>query len=487
MDLLVLGISHKTASAEIRDEVQVHPEEMGSVYARLRDHSELVREAVVLSTCNRTEFYGFTRDRTAADQVLRETIDKHKGISHLGNGKFTYSWAGRETVRHLFRVASGLDSLMVGESQILGQVKEAFDFAEQNRSAGAILTRLFNTAVHAGKRARSETEIGKGTVSVAHAAVEMAQKILDGLERYSVLVIGAGETGALVARHFASAGPKVLTVVNRTFPRAQALAEEFGGRARPWEEMDVALVEAQVIVTATGSREPIIDARRMARVLKRSGRGPKVVVDISNPRNVHPKTGDLERLFLYDLDALESIADQNRARRRKEIPKVEGIIVEEVDRFLAWYESLEMVPVIRALRGRFHEIAEKELERQVKNFDSADQEALREYTRALLNKLLHQPTTRIRGVERESAHGIHKLVAIQELFELDLETFGKGKMDAEGESGGGEEAFGEGDEPEASPEEAGGGLGEAEDGLGDGGQNTDWAKDPDMPCREGGS
>ncbi len=427
MELIVLGVSHKTASARIRDEVHLHPDEMGEFYSRLKGHWELIREVAVLSTCNRTEFYGFVKDRADADQALREAIDEQKGISHLSNGKYTYSWAGRETVRHLFRVASGLDSLMVGESQILGQVRDAFEVADRHRATGALLTRLFNTAVHAGKRARTETEIGKGTVSVAHAAVEMAQKILDRLERYSVLVIGAGETGALVARHFADNHPKVLTVVNRTFERARELAEELGGRARPWDEMDGALVDAQVIVTATGAREPIIDAGRMARALKRSSRGPKVVVDISNPRNVHPNVGELDRLFLYDLDALESIADQNRARRRREIPKVEGIVVEEVDRFLAWYESLDMVPVIRALRGRFQEIADKEMERQVKNFDSADREALKEYTRALLNKLLHQPTTRIRGVEPSSAHGIHKLVALQELFELDVESFQRGE------------------------------------------------------------
>ena len=451
MELLVLGVSHKTASAQVRDEVQVHPDEMEEFYSRLKGHWDLIREMAVLSTCNRTEVYGFVKNRAEADQILREALDSQKEVSHLRNGKHTYSWAGRETVRHLFRVASGLDSLMIGESQILGQVRSAHEVADRQRASGALLTRLFNTAVHVGKRAQTETEIGKGTVSVAHAAVEMAQKILDRMERYSVLVIGAGETGALVARHFADARPKLLTIVNRTFERAQDLAEDLGGRARPWEEMDRALVEAQVIVTATGAREPIIDAHRMARVLKRSARGPKVLVDISNPRNVHPNVGDLDRMFLYDLDALESIADQNRSRRRKEIPKVEGIIVEEVDRFLAWFESLEMVPVIRALRGRFQEIADKELDRQVKNFDSADREALQEYTRALLNKLLHQPTTRIRGVEPSSAHGIHKLVAIQELFELDVEAFQGGgeKEGAEGpeEATGSGDATGSADEP----------------------------------------
>jgi glutamyl-tRNA reductase len=431
MDLIVLGANHRTAPAAIRDEIQMGPAEMGTFYAHLQEHRDLVREVAILSTCNRTEFYGLVRDRVVADHALREAVYLHKGVSHLSNGKYTYTWSGRETVRHLFRVAAGLDSLMVGEAQILGQVRDAFVTADHYRATGPLLTRLFNTAVHVGKRARTETEIGRGTVSVAYAAVEMTQKVFDRLERHPVLVIGAGETGALAARHFADAHPKALTVVNRTFEKAQELARELGGKARPWDELDEALVEARIVVTATGSPEAVIDVRRMEAVLKRSAQGPKVIVDISNPRNVHPEVGDLDRVFLYDLDALESIAEQNRARRRKEIPKVEGIVAEEVDRFQAWFESLEMVPVIRALRGRFAEIAEKELERQVKNFHPSDREALQEYTRSLLNKLLHQPTTRIRGVEPSSPHGIHKLVAIQELFELDLEAYRKARGEAE--------------------------------------------------------
>ena len=433
MDLIVIGANHKTAPAQIRDEIQMGPDEMGTFYSHLRELRELLPEVAVLSTCNRTEFYALTRDREAADHALREAIHLHKGVSHLNNGKYTYSWTGRETVRHLFRVAAGVDSLMVGEPQVLGQVRDAFEVAEKHRATGALLNRLFDAALHVGKRSRTETEIGKGTVSVAYAAVEMAQKIFDGLEKHPVLVIGAGETGALAARHFADAHPKALTVVNRTFERAQELAEGLGGQARSWEELDQALAEARVVVAATGASDPILDRKRMEAVLKKSSRGPKVLVDISNPRNIHPEVGSLDRVFLYDLDALKSIADQNRVRRRKEIPKVEGIVAEEVDRFLAWYESLEMVPVIRALRGRFEEIASQEMQKQAKNFQPADQEALQAYTRALLNKLLHQPTTRIRKVEPSSSHGLHKLVAIQELFELDVESYKK-----DGEDGGAE-------------------------------------------------
>ena len=451
MELVVLGVSHKTASAGIRDEVQVHPDEMPAFYSYVREHDDRIRELVVLSTCNRTEFYGFARSRAEADQVFRDSMVRIKGVHHLNNGKYTYSWTGRETVQHLFRVAAGMDSLMVGESQILGQVRDAFDTADKNGSVGALLTRLFHTAVHVGKRARAETEIGRGTVSVAHAAVELALKVVDGLERYPVLVIGAGETGGLAARHFADAGPKSLTVINRTQARAVELAREIGGRARPWEDLDDALREARVIVTATGAREPIVDAERMRRGLKRSARGPKVLVDIANPRNIHPSVADLDRVFLYDLDALESVADQNRARRRAEIPKVEGIIVEEVERFLSWYESLDMVPVIRALRGRFREIAEKELRRQVKHFEPDDQVALEEFTRVLLNKLLHQPTTKIRGVEQSSRHGLHKLVAIQELFELELDLDTSEEGDAPPKRGETREPDGDAAEAGAGP------------------------------------
>ncbi len=434
MDLLVLGANHKTAPAKVRDEIQLGPAEMGTFYAYLRELRGLVPETAILSTCNRTEFYALARDGEAADHALREAVYLHKGISHLNNGKYTYSWTGRDAVQHLFRVASGVDSLIVGEPQILGQVRDAFDQAEKHRAAGALLTRLFHAAVHVGKRARTETEIGKGTVSIAYAAVEMAQKVFDRLERCPVLVVGAGDTGALAARHFADAHPRVLTVVNRTFEKARELAAELGGRARPWEELEDALAEAQVVVTATAAPEPVLDVRRMEAVLKRSARGPKVLVDISSPRNIHPRVGELDRIFLYDLDALESIAEQNRARRIKEIPKVEGIVADEVDRFMAWYESLEMVPVIRALRGRFEDIADQEMQRQAKNFHPSDREALQAYTRALLNKLLHQPTTRIRNVESTSKHGLDKLVAIQELFELDVEAFRKGgEEDHEGE------------------------------------------------------
>lgn len=451
MDLLVLGMSHKTAPARIRDDVELSPEELDSLYSHLRRFKHLIAEVAVLSTCNRTEFYGIVAHRETADQVFRDAVEAQKGVTHLSNGKYTYSWTGRETTRHLFRVAAGVDSLMVGEPQVLGQVRGALERADRNGAAGAILTRLFNSAVHVGKRSRSETEIGKGTVSVAYAALEMTLRILDGLEQHDVLVIGAGDTATLAARHFADAGPKTLTVVNRTFGRAEVLAKKVAGRARPWEELEDALAEARIVVTATAAQEPLLHAPDMKRALKRGKRGPRVLVDIASPRNIDPGVGELERVFLYDLDALESIADQNRARRSREIPKVEGIVAEEVEKFMSWYDALEVVPVIKALRGRFEEIAAEEIKKHARHFMTSDQEALEQFTRSLLNKLLHQPTTKIRGVEQASHHGIHKLVAIQELFKLNVEDYAGGTKDkADGEVGEGEKS-GEGATDEPKP------------------------------------
>ena len=435
MELIVLGTSHETAPAAIRDQVQMSALDVEAFCGRLRGERADIMELSVLSTCNRTEVYSLVRDLSRADLLIRDAIAAQKGVPHMGNGRYTYVLEGPETVRHLFRVAAGIESLMVGEAQILGQVRDAYKLADHNRSAGAVLTRLFNSALHVGKRARTETDIGKGTVSVAFAAVEMALKVFDGLEKHAVAVVGAGETGALVARHLADQNPARLMVLNRTVERAERLAAELGGQARRFDELEDVLREASVVVTATASPEPLLQTDHLNAVVKRRGRSPLVLVDISNPRNVDPAVGKIDSIFLYDLDALESIADQNRARRAKEIPKVEQIVNEEVEAFTSWYDALEVVPVLRALRDRFHEIGRQEAERQGRRLSKAERAELEAYTRSLINKLLHHPTLRIRTVDATSVHGLHKLVAVQELFELELDRYRSDREEGEAESG----------------------------------------------------
>ena len=430
MELIVLGSSHHTAPADIRDRVQMTAGEVEVFCGRLRKERDQILELGVLSTCNRTEIYSLVSSQETADPLIRRAIEELKGVPHMGNGKYTYLLQGRDMVRHLFRVASGVDSLMVGEPHILGQVRDAFKLADHTRATGAILTRLFNSALHVGKRARTETEIGAGTVSVAYAAVEMALKVFDGLEKHTVAVIGAGETGELVATHMAAQNARRILVLNRTMERAEAVAAAVGGEARPLESLADVIAEADVVVTATGSPEPLIWSDQLESIARKRRGRPLVVVDISNPRNMDPAVGKIDNVFLYDLDALEEIADQNRARRAREIPKVEAIVDEEVDAFFDWYDALHVVPGAEGAPGPVSRVGRAEVERQ-KGLSREEREALQAYTRGLINKLLHEPTDPDQGRGRVDGQGMRKLVAIQELFELEIDRYTDSKEGGE--------------------------------------------------------
>jgi glutamyl-tRNA reductase len=426
MELIVLGASHRTAPASIREAIQFGTGEVGTFCGRLRGHRADVLELVLLSTCNRTEIYSLVRDPGRADALIRGAVEAEKGVPYLNNGRYAFRLEGVEAVRHLFRVASGIESLMVGEPQILGQVRDAHKLADHHRVSGAVLTRLFDAAIRVGRRARTETDIGKGTVSVAYAAVELALKVFDGLGGHTVAVVGAGETGALVARHLAEQKPARLLVLNRTPERAANLAAELGGESWPFEALGAVLEEASVVVTATSSPEPLLQSDHLRQVTKRRGPSPLVLVDIANPRNIDPAVGRIDSVFLYDLDALEGIAERNRAQRAKEIPKVEQIVEEELEQFVRWHDALQVVPVIRALRDRFHSVGEQELERYAARLPESERETFRAFARSVINKLLHHPTSRIRTIDAGTHHGVHKLVAVQELFELDLERYADG-------------------------------------------------------------
>ena len=422
MELFVLGANHTTAPVEVRDALAMDAEEMSQFVRGIRERDDSLAEIVVLSTCNRTEFYGSAMDVDAANKTLREAVAYHKGVTYLQNGDYTYQRAGRSAAKHLFRVAAGLDSLMLGEPQILGQVKDALAVAEQSGGPGACLTRLFQCAAHAGKRARSETGIGRGAMSVAYAGVAMANKVFGNLSRHSVLLVGAGETGALAGKYLAKEQPEDLVVVNRTHARAVELAGKLNGRARPMDELDQALLDADVVVTATASREPLIDAGMIESLMKARSHRPMVLVDVASPRDVDPEVGRLDNIFLYDLDALEQIVEQNRAARSKEIPMAERIVEEELDFFFKWYATLAVTPVIRALRGSFEEIGRREAHKHAKHFHRSDREMLERYTHALINKLLHRPTIRIKELNQSTADGLTKLSAVQDLFQLSVEA-----------------------------------------------------------------
>ena len=423
MELLVFGTNHTVAPAAVRDALALDTTEASTLLEALRigggAGAAAISEAVVLSTCMRTEVFAWTDDASEAVQVARRALGAVKGRETPPEDGHTFLVTGREGAAHLFRVAAGLDSLMIGEAQVLGQVREAFAVAESAGSVGPHLSRLFEAAMRAGKRARSETDIGKGAASVAFAAVGLAANILTDLARHSVLVVGAGRTGAQAARHFSVRGPARLTVVNRTPERASDLARELGAVARPFAELPDALADASVVVTATAARRPVITTDVLREVMATRRGRPLVVVDIANPRDVDPEAATIPDVFLHDLGSIGDIVEENLIRRAEQIPRVERIVEEELARFLDWYDTLEVLPVLKSLRERFHRIGAEEVRRHRSSFGDAGHAQLEQYTRSLVAKLLHHPTRQLRELDLSTSEGLSRLSAVRELFRLE--------------------------------------------------------------------
>ncbi|HEY7412295.1 MAG TPA: glutamyl-tRNA reductase [Vicinamibacteria bacterium] len=417
--LLLLGVSHRTAPLEVREALAFAPAQVKEALDVAR-RDGVLHESLILSTCNRTEVYALSADPERAEAYVRDLVRRLKGSDFLQPGPHRYRHQDRETVAHLFRVAAGVDSMVLGEPQILGQVKDALDLGTEGRAVGPFIGRLLMEAVRVGKRARAETEIGAGAVSVASAAVALTRKIFSDLAGKRVLVVGAGETGRLAARHFAEQRPAEIVIVNRTLERAESLAAELDGRALPLSALPEALARADVLVTATGSPGPLISAEHLRLAMRERGRRPMVVMDIAVPRDVDPAAARLDNVFLHSIDALRALVDQNLTRRRHAVPRVLAIVDEEVARFFDWVRALGVTPVVRALREHFESLREAELERHRKHFDPALHARLDALTRALVNKLLHQPTTAIKGFDRSTHEGLLRLDAARELFGLAL-------------------------------------------------------------------
>ena len=421
VELLVFGTNHRVAPAEARDRLALSSGEARAVLGALgngADGGRTIREAVILSTCTRTEVFAWTRQPGPAAGLVREALRATKGNDAVLADRHTFSLTGREGASHLFRVAAGLDSLMIGEPQVLGQVRLAYAQAEEAGACGPYLARLFQSAVRTGKRARAETDIGKGSASVAFAAVRLATNILSDISDLGVLVVGAGRTGTQAARNFAARRPASLTIVNRTLERAVEVAADMGATARPFDQLREALKTVSVVVTATSAPSPVITAA-MLRATMRERRGrPLVVIDIANPRDVESGAARIPNVFLRDLDSLGDIVQENLIRRSKQIPHVERIVEEEVQHFVDWYDTLKVVPVLKSLRESFYRIADEEVRRHLPSFDQATQDRLERYTRSLVARLLHQPTCHLRELDLETSEGLSSLTAVKEIFQL---------------------------------------------------------------------
>lgn len=419
-ELLVVGCSHRTAPLELRESLAFAPEQVLEAL-RLARHENVLAETMILSTCHRTEFYSLATDVSRAEAYVREMISRLKGSDLLGSGPYAYAYRDHETARHLLRVATGLDSIVLGEVQILGQVKEAYNLACQGGSAGVFLSRLLETALRAGKRARSETEIGAGAVSFTSAAVTLTKKIFSDLSDKHVLIVGAGEFGRLAAQHFLAERPGELVVANRTRAHAEKLCEELDGGAQPADlrELEALLRRADVVVSAVTASQPILDEDTVRHVARERAGRALVLADLGVPRNVAPSAARLDNVFLYSLESLQTIVDQNLAKRRREIPRVEAIVEEEIERYFQWTRGLQVTPVVKELRERFEAIRAHEVETRLRGLNPADRSAVDALTRSIINKILHRPTTQIRSIDVTSPEGLSRLDAVRELFGLD--------------------------------------------------------------------
>jgi glutamyl-tRNA reductase len=379
-------------------------------------------EAVIVSTCNRSELYVACENAAAGGEDLIAFLSEFHKLPADRIRPHLYSHIDHDAARHLFRVASGLDSLVVGEPQILGQIKGAFATATSIESAGPLLNRLFHWAFGVGKRVRSETALAEGAVSVSYAAVNLARKIFGQLAGRRVLVIGAGEMGKLTALHLKAQGVASIAITSRTLAHAQELADEVGGAVTSWDLLPQAIAEADIVITVTGAATPILSKAGVAAAMPASRMRPLFLIDIAVPRDVDPRAADIEQVFLYNIDDLQAIVRENLEKRGSEIGRAEQIVEEEVQKFVTWHRSREAVPTIVALRRRFEGIRRSELERLEPKLASLPPEArarLDEITHLIVEKLLLQPTEQLKSAG--DAHLVAQYTyALSRLFGLSM-------------------------------------------------------------------
>ncbi|MBZ5551803.1 MAG: glutamyl-tRNA reductase [Acidobacteriia bacterium] len=424
MPIFLVGLNHTTAPVEVRERVVFNSDQSRTALTTLSERG-LLREDVILSTCNRSEIYGLTEGETSPLEEIRNFIcEFHQITPATLNGCF-YQRAQEEAVRHLFRVASSLDSQVVGEPHILGQVRNAFVLALENKSTGIVLNRLFQKAVEVGKRVRAETEIGSRPVSLSSVAVETAAKIFGKLEGRAVLVLGAGEMSELTVESLSLHGVTNFAVANRSFDRAKELAAKFKGTAIPWENLDEALLPPDIIISSTSSPDFVITKAHLERLMSARKHRPLFFIDIALPRDIDPRVQEIYNVYLYNLDDLKSIAENNRAEREKDIPKADRIVDEEVRLFMRWLEGLAAVPTVTSLRKKVELIRTAELEahlRKLGPLGERERNIIDALTQSIVNKILHEPTIRLKRTADESERQDHAK-ALRYLFDLDKEEW----------------------------------------------------------------
>ena len=410
----LLGISHRTASVDILERLALAPEEIQKAYERL--FADGHEDVMVLSTCNRTELYVRHGATTTAAQSVYHALEEIAGRERVPEDEFLYRHSGRESVEHLFRVACGLDSMILGEQQILGQVKSAYEVARQFKEPSRYFDQVIQAAFKVAKRSRADTDIGKGAVSVASAGVHLATRIYGDLSKRQVAVIGAGETGRLVAEHFNKLGPKNLVILNRTLERAERVARDLAGTARPMDELPAVIAESDIVACAVGVQEPLISVDMVEKAMKHRSGWSLALIDLGMPRNVNVAVHDLTNVFVHDIEALRQVVDSNLKHRKREVPRVEELIQDQLDKLLSWHRSTQVGPFIAALRESVENMRQAEVNKVAKGLGDAERQAVDKATRAVVNKLLHGPMSSIKEFARQQEEGVERLELVRQVF-----------------------------------------------------------------------
>jgi len=416
--IFAVGVNHHTAPVELRECLHLTEDEIGDFLAR--HTGTLFEEAAIISTCNRTELYAVSDEGETDGQRLIDALRALRPEKKLRDEHF-FRLFTCGAVSHLFKVASAIDSQILGDMQILSQVKSAYELAGDRGSIGNVFNHVFMGALHAGKRVRAETAIGIGAVSISFAAVDLATKIFSDLHRKRALIVGSGETSALAARHLLSKGVERMSITNRTWENAVSLAEELRAQPVRFESFADVLGEFDIVVSATAATEPVITYDMVKRAMKRRQNRPMLMLDLAMPRDIDPKVNTLGSVFLKDLDSIQSIIDQNLEQRRQELPRAEAIVTEEVVNFFLWYNTLEATPTIQQLREKFEQVRAAEMARFTNRIDPESHEAVEMLTRRIINKLLHPTMVGIKKPAQDSGELSNRIQLVRDLFDLSEE------------------------------------------------------------------
>lgn len=420
MNAFVIGLNHNTADVEVREKFAFNGKKLEEGLIAFRELPE-VEEGIIISTCNRVELYANVSNIEKAITDVKGFLASFHNIPLESLDKALYIFTNRDAVRHIFRVASSLDSMIIGEPQILGQVKDAFELALEKKTTGVLLNKLMKKAISVAKRVRTETKIAENAVSISFAAVELAKKIFTDLSKRVFMLLGAGEMAELAAKHLITNGVKEVLVSNRTYERACELAKELNGKAVKFEDFLNEMVKTDIIICSTGAPTYILTKSQMQKVMKERKQRQVFIIDISVPRNIDPEINELENVYLYNIDDLQGVVDANIFERRKEAEKAERIVEEEVEKFMKWQASLDSVPTIIALREKAEEIKKEELEKllnKLNHINEQEREAIECMANSIINKLIHPPTIAL----KESSEDKETLVAlIRRLYGLENE------------------------------------------------------------------